>query len=70
MPCKTGHRTGSLCSSWLWLFVTISVYVTTQAEQQTGANRATIKAYLAKLVEDGHLVQHVSRSTWYVAAGQ
>lgn len=44
---------------------------TAQAEQQTGANRATIKAYLAKLVKDGHLVQHgVGRGTWYVASGR
>ena len=39
-----------------------------QAEAQTGANRATIKAHLAKLVRGGHLVQHgVGRGTWYVA---
>lgn len=44
---------------------------TLQAEQQTGANRATIKAHLAKLVKDGHLVKHgIGRGTWYVASGQ
>jgi predicted HTH transcriptional regulator len=44
---------------------------TAQAEQQTGANRATIKAHLARLVRDGHLVkQGVGRGTWYVATGQ
>lgn len=44
---------------------------TVQAEQQTGANRATIKAHLAKLVKDGHLVKHgIGRGTWYVASGQ
>ena len=44
---------------------------TLQAEQQTGANRATIKAHLAKLVKEGHLVkQGVGRGTWYVVAGQ
>lgn len=44
---------------------------TAQAEQQTGANRATIKAHLAKLVREGHLVkQGVGRGTWYVASGQ
>ncbi|MDI9331834.1 MAG: DUF977 family protein [Alphaproteobacteria bacterium] len=44
---------------------------TAQAEQQTGANRATIKAHLAKLVKDGHLVKHgIGRGTWYVASGQ
>jgi Fic family protein len=43
---------------------------TSQAERQTGANRATIKAHLAKLVKDGHLVkQGAGRGTWYVAAG-
>ncbi|MEY3201020.1 MAG: hypothetical protein RIR70_570 [Pseudomonadota bacterium] len=43
---------------------------TAQAEKQTGANRATIKAHLAKLVKDGQLVkQGVGRGTWYVAAG-
>ena len=42
-----------------------------QAEQQTGANRATIKVHLAKLAKDGHLVQHgIGRGTWYVASGQ
>lgn len=44
---------------------------TAQAEQQTGANRATIKAHLAKLVKEGHLFKHgVGRGTWYVASGQ
>jgi Fic family protein len=44
---------------------------TTQAEQQTGANRATIKAHLSKLVKDGHLVKHgVGRGTWYVVSGR
>ena len=44
---------------------------TAQAEEQTGANRATIKAHLAKLVREGHLVkQGVGRGTWYVASGQ
>ncbi len=44
---------------------------TGQAEQQTGANRATIKAHLAKLVKQGHLVkQGIGRGTWYVASGQ
>ena len=44
---------------------------TLQAEQQTGAKRATIKAHLAKLARDGHLVKHgVGRGTWYVASGQ
>jgi Fic family protein len=42
---------------------------TTQAQEQTGANRATIKTHLAKLVRDGHLIKHgVGRGTWYVAA--
>lgn len=44
---------------------------TAQAEQQTSANRATIKTHLAKLVKDGHLVKHgIGRGTWYVASGQ
>jgi len=44
---------------------------TAQAEQQTGANRATIKAHLAKLVKAGHLAKHgVGRGTWYEAAGR
>lgn len=44
---------------------------TLQAEQQTGANRATIKAHLVKLVKDGHLLKHgVGRGTWYTASGQ
>jgi predicted HTH transcriptional regulator len=44
---------------------------TAQAEQQTGANRATIKAHLAKLVKAGHLVKHgVGRGTWCEAAGR
>jgi Fic family protein len=44
---------------------------TAQAEHQTGANRATVKAHLARLVKDGHLVKHgVGRGTWYVASGQ
>jgi predicted HTH transcriptional regulator len=43
---------------------------TTQlAEQKTGANRATIRSHLVKLVKDGRLVQHgAGRGTWYVAA--
>ena len=44
---------------------------TAQAEQKTGANRATIKVHLAKLVKEGHLVQHgVGRGTWYGVAGR
>ena len=44
---------------------------TMQAEVQTGANRATIKLHLAKLVKEGHLLKHgVGRGTWYVAYGQ
>ena len=44
---------------------------TAQAEQQTGANRATIKAHLAKLVKAGHLLKMgVGRATWYVVSGQ
>ena len=44
---------------------------TMQAEAQTGANRATIKLHLAKLVKEGHLLKHgVGRGTWYVAYGQ
>jgi len=42
-----------------------------QAEQHTGAKRATIKAHVAKLVRDGRLVKHgVGRGTWYVPSGQ
>jgi Fic family protein len=42
---------------------------TVQAEVQTQAKRATIKLHLAKLVKDGHLVQHgTGRGTWYTAA--
>jgi Fic family protein len=41
---------------------------TVQAETQTQANRATIKVHLAKLVRDGHLVQHgTGRGTWHTA---
>jgi predicted HTH transcriptional regulator len=45
--------------------------LTTQiAEQQTGANRATIRAHLIKLVNEGRLVKcGAGRGTWYVAAG-
>jgi predicted HTH transcriptional regulator len=44
---------------------------TLQAEQQTQAKRATIKAHLVKLVKNGHLLQHgVGRGTWYTASGQ
>ena len=44
---------------------------TMQAQAQTGANRATIKLHLAKLVKEGHLLKHgVGRGTWYVAYGQ
>jgi predicted HTH transcriptional regulator len=45
--------------------------ITTQlAEQKTGANRATIRSHLIKLVKDGRLVQHgAGRGTWYVVAG-
>lgn len=43
---------------------------TAQAEQHTGAKRATIKVHLARLVKDGQLAQHgVGRGTWYVASG-
>jgi Fic family protein len=43
---------------------------TAQAEQLTGAKRATIKVHLARLVKDGQLAQHgVGRGTWYVASG-
>lgn len=42
-----------------------------QAEQHTGAKRATIKAHLAKLVKAGLLGQHgVGRATWYEVAGR
>jgi Fic family protein len=42
---------------------------TVQAEAQTLAKRATIKLHLAKLVKDGHLIQHgTGRGTWYTAA--
>ena len=42
---------------------------TQQAKQLTGANRATIRLHLSKLVKDGHLTQHgAGRGTWYVAA--
>jgi predicted HTH transcriptional regulator len=43
--------------------------LTTQiAEQQTGANRATIRAHLIKLVKDGRLQKFgAERGTWYVA---
>ncbi len=42
---------------------------TVQATQQTGAKRASIKAHLAKLAKDSHLVKHgVGRGTWYVAS--
>ena len=38
---------------------------------QLGVTEATIKAHLAKLVRDGHLVkQGVGRGTWYVSSGQ
>jgi predicted HTH transcriptional regulator len=41
---------------------------TVQAEAQTQAKRATIKLHLAKLVKDGHLLQHgKGRGTWYTA---
>jgi predicted HTH transcriptional regulator len=44
---------------------------TAQAEQQTGANRATIKVHLAKLVKEGYLAKHgVGRGTWYEATGR
>jgi Fic family protein len=40
-----------------------------QAQQHTGANIATVRAHIARLVKDGRLVQHgVGRATWYVAA--
>ena len=43
---------------------------TSQAEQHTGAKRATIKVHLARLVKDGQLAQQgVGRGTWYVAPG-
>ncbi len=43
---------------------------TAQAQLQTQAKRATIKLHLAKLVKDGHLIQHgTGRGTWYTAAG-
>jgi Fic family protein len=42
---------------------------TQQAEQLTGANRATIRLHLSKLVKDGRLTQHgAGRGTWYVVA--
>jgi Fic family protein len=46
--------------------------LTTQiAEQQTGANRATIRAHLIKLVKEGRLQKYgAGRGTWYVAAGR
>lgn len=41
-----------------------------QAAHQTGANRATIKAHLAKLAKDGHLEKRgVGRGTWYAVSG-
>ncbi len=43
----------------------------TEAEQQTQAKRATIRAHLARLVKQGHLTQHgAGRGTWYAASGQ
>jgi predicted HTH transcriptional regulator len=51
--------------------IKLKKFTTAQAEQQTGANRATIKVHLAKLVKAGHLVKHgVGRGTWYEAAGR
>ncbi len=46
--------------------------ITTQlAEQRTGANRATIRSHLIKMVKDGHLVQYgAGRGTWYISAEQ
>ncbi len=46
--------------------------ITTQiAEQNTGANRATIRAHLIKLVKDGRLEKHgAGRGTWYVTVGE
>ena len=42
---------------------------TAQAEQLTGANRATIKLHLAKLVKAGYMAKHgLGRGTWYEAA--
>lgn len=42
-----------------------------EAELRTGANRATIKAHLAKLVKDGHLAKHgAGRGTWYVVTSR
>ena len=44
---------------------------TLQAETQTGANRATIKKHLARLVKNGHLVRYGGgRGTWYEATAQ
>ena len=43
---------------------------TQQAEQLTGANRATIRLHLTKLVKEGRLIkQGAGRGTWYVMAG-
>jgi Fic family protein len=41
---------------------------TALAERETQANRATIKAHLARLVKEGHLMkQGMGRGTWYSA---
>lgn len=46
-------------------------FTTMQAEKQTGANRATIKKHLAKLVKSGHLVRYGGgRGTWYEASSE
>jgi Fic family protein len=43
---------------------------TSLAEQETQANRATIKAHLTRLVKEGHLVKKgVGRGTWYAVGG-
>ena len=61
------HRLPKLSADLLAVARNQGKLTTAIAEQLTGANRATIKVHLAKLVAQGHLVRHgVGRGTWYV----
>jgi Fic family protein len=66
---KRANRLPELSAKLLAIAKEQGRLTTAQAEEQTGANRATIKKHLARLVKDGRLVRYgAGRGTWYEAA--
>ena len=66
---KRANRLPELSAKLLAIAKEQGRLTTAQADEQTGAVRATIKKHLARLVKDGRLVRYgAGRGTWYEAA--